>query len=63
MAVAVEDVARQVQQVHLVVEVLDVEPIDQELQELQVKVTTEEKVDGSIIHQAKEMVVVVVVHL
>jgi hypothetical protein len=63
VAVAVEDVVRQVQQVHLVVEVLDVEPIDQELQELQVKVTVEEKVDGSIIHQAKVMVVAVVVHL
>ena len=46
MVVAVEVVVRQVQQVHLVVEVLDVEPIDQEVQEPQIKVTVEEKVDG-----------------
>ena len=36
----------QVQQVDLVVVVLDVEPINMELQELQVKVIVEEKVDG-----------------
>ena len=46
VVVAVEVVVRQVQQAPLVVEVLDVEPIDQELQELQVKVIVEEKVDG-----------------
>ena len=46
MAVAEEVVVLQVQQVHLVVEVLDVEPIDQEVQEPQIKVTVEEKVDG-----------------
>ena len=46
MAVAEEVVILQVQQVHLVVEVPDVEPIDQEVQELQIKVTVEEKVDG-----------------
>ena len=41
-----EVVVRQVQQAHLEVEVLDVEPIDQELQEPQVKVIVEEEVDG-----------------
>ena len=46
MAVAEEVVVLQVQQVHLVVEVLDVEPIDQEVQELQVREIVEEKVDG-----------------
>tara|TARA_B100001093_G_C26299455_1_gene788728 strand:+ start:245 stop:388 length:144 start_codon:yes stop_codon:yes gene_type:complete len=46
VVVAVEVVVRQVQQAPLVVEVLDVEPIDQELQEPQVKVIVEEKVDG-----------------
>ena len=46
MAAAEAVVILQVQQAPLVVEVLDVEAIDQGLQELQVKVTVEEKVDG-----------------
>ena len=62
-AVAEEVVLLQVQQVDLVVVVLDVEPINMELLELQVKVTVEEKVDGYIIHQAVVMVVVVVERL
>tara|TARA_B100000575_G_C22805432_1_gene474950 strand:+ start:329 stop:472 length:144 start_codon:yes stop_codon:yes gene_type:complete len=46
VAVAEAVVILRLQQAPLVVEVLDVEAIDQELQELQVKVTVEEKVDG-----------------
>ena len=46
VVVAEEVVLLQVQQEDLVVVVLDVEPINMELLELQVKVTVEEKVDG-----------------